>query len=561
MLLVSAGLSILLAAAAFLGWRACGRARRSCARNLELEHELAAHRAEIERLRAQLAEQVDACRRAEDKFAASEQRYRELFDGANDLIYLHDLEGGFLAINKAAQRITGYTQEEAVRLNIVQLTAPEDVDAVRAMIARHLAGEPSSTYEVSWRTKSGVSLALELSTHLVFRGGNPVAVQGIARDVTERKRLEEQLRQSQKMEAVGQLAGGLAHDFNNLLTIVAAYSEMIGDESEANPRLRSYAEEILAAAERAGALTARLLAFGRRQMHRPQVLNLNELVSGMDNMLRRLIGEDVELQTHFDSRIGAIKADPGQVEQVIMNLAVNARDAMPRGGRLEIRTEKACLAGGGAVKLVVRDTGAGMTPEVKERIFEPFFTTKELGKGTGLGLSTVYGIVKQSGGEIAVESEPGKGSVFTIHFPVSEEAAPEVSSQSAEAGLRLRERVTVLLVEDEAGVRRLVRRMLVERGYRVLEASDGKEALAIYERQRAPVDLVLTDIVMPNMNGNELADRLRALKPSLKILFMTGYSEEAVLKHKPCSAPILNKPFLAEALDRKVLEALGAHER
>ncbi len=275
----------------------------------------------------------------------------------------------------------------------------------------------------------------------------------------------------------------------------------------------------------------------------------------------RVIGEDVELQTHFDSRIGAIKADPGQVEQVIMNLAVNARDAMPRGGRLEIRTEKACLAGGGAVKLVVRDTGAGMTPEVKERIFEPFFTTKELGKGTGLGLSTVYGIVKQSGGEIAVESEPGKGSVFTIHFPVSEEAAPEVSSQSAEAGLRLRERVTVLLVEDEAGVRRLVRRMLVERGYRVLEASDGKEALAIYERQRAPVDLVLTDIVMPNMNGNELADRLRALKPSLKILFMTGYSEEAVLKHKPCSAPILNKPFLAEALDRKVLEALGAHER
>ena len=528
---------------------------------------------------------------------AGEERYRALFDNANDLVYVHGLDGNFIAINKAAQRLTGYTQDEARALNISQLVAPEDIELVRRMVLSQLAGEPASVYEVSAITKSGARLSLELSTHLVFREGSPVAVQGIARDVTERKRLEEQLSHSQKMEAVGRLAGGLSHDFNNVLTVVGAYAQMICDEAGDSPPVQTYAQEILAATQRAGALTSRLLAFSRRQVLQPRSLNLNQLLLNMDGMLSRLLGEDVQLRIVPESSLGAIKADPGQIEQVIMNLAVNARDAMPRGGHLTLQTANVELprssgttpecgalqrsnatapeaqrrpgkgaamgaAPGSYVKVSVSDTGSGMDPEILKHVFEPFFTTKAPGKGTGLGLSTVYGIVKQSGGEIEVQSAPGKGTTFSIYFRRCSEAVPaDPPAEPAREGAgRTPQRATILLVEDEPGVRRLVRKMLVERGYRVFEAACAEDALALYQQQRAIIDLVLTDIVMPGMSGIDLAGQLLAQKPGLRILCMSGYSDQAIFEHDvPAhSVPVLKKPFRAETLDGKVQELLNA---
>ncbi|HVX66194.1 MAG TPA: PAS domain S-box protein [Bryobacteraceae bacterium] len=536
----------------------------------ELERRLDARAAELAGANRELRAEIDERTRCEITLRASVHQYRELFDNAYDLIYEHDLEGRFLAINRAAQRITGYDQREALGMNIEQLLAPEDVELVRSRIVRQLAGEPASTYLVSVTTKAGTPLALELSTHLVFHRGIPVAVQGIARDVTERRRLEDQLRQSQKMEAIGRLAGGLAHDFNNLLTVIGAYSQMILDETAGHPELEGFAAEVLAATERAGALTARLLTFSRRQMLAPQILNLNQIVMSMDNMLRRLLGEDIELRTVLDAAIGTIKADPGQIEQVIMNLAVNARDAMPCGGRLTIETAPAefglnsppGLEPRPYVKLVVSDTGVGMSADIANHIFEPFFTTKGPGKGTGLGLSTVYGIVKQSGGEIVVETEPGRGTTFCIYLARCGETTPAEAAGQAAGGAepRPRERATILLIEDEPGVRRLVRRMLVERGYRVLEASGGEEALATFEKHHPIVDLVLTDVVMPNMSGIEVARRLKALRPELKTLYMTGYSEDILFERGgvEAGAPVLRKPFLAEALERRVRELLDA---
>lgn|GEM_PF-731830 len=532
----------------------------------ELERRVEERTAELARANEELRYKIAERERFEDSLRAGEQRYRELFDNANDMVFVHDLDGRVLDINKAAQRMTGYTQTEALGMNVSQLVGPEYEQVMGTMVARQLAGEPPSTYELTAVTKGGDRPALEVSTHLVFSRGRPVAVQGIARDITERRRLEETLRHSQKMEAVGRLAGGLAHDFNNLITIVAAYAQMIAEELPEGDVLRAHAEEILASAERAGALTNRLLAFSRRQVLKPQVVDLNGLIAGLENMLRRLISEDIETTFELEPGLASIKADPNQLEQVLMNLVINARDAMPRGGRLTIQTAPADVAeklaggasSGGHVRLTVRDTGVGMTDEVRSRIFEPFFTTKEPGKGTGLGLSTVYGIVRQSGGDITVESRPGKGSSFHIFFPkaVIEEEAP-VSARPGNGGQSAGKRGTILLVEDEPGVRRLVRRMLVERGYRVVEAADGEEALTLCRELRPPADLVLTDIVMPNLNGADLAGELRRAHPDVRILFMTGYTDEAIRDYGVApAAEILRKPFLAETLEQRVRELL-----
>ncbi len=550
--------------------RHCQVEQRLSAMRDELERTLEARASELAQANQELRAEIEKRNRFEITLRASEERYRELFDNAHDLVYQHDLNGHFLAINKAAQRILGYSQNEALALNIEQLLAPEDVELVRSMIVQQLAGEPASHYEVRLVAKTGARLTMELSTHLVFHEGVPAAVQCIARDVTERRRLEDQLRHSQKMEAIGRLAGGLAHDFNNLLTVIGAYSQMILDEARGKPELESYAGEVLAASERAAALTSRLLAFSRRQFLEPQVLSLSRLVLSMDNMLRRLLGEDIELRIALDGGLCPIKADPGQIEQVVMNLAVNARDAMPHGGVLTIATGMREFAHGGPagrepgtyVTLSVRDTGMGMAPDVISRIFEPFFTTKGPGKGTGLGLSTVYGIVKQSGGEIEVESEPGQGSTFTVYLSPSTEEVPaaEDDHDGAQAQQKPRKRATILLIEDEAGVRRLVRRMLIERGYRVIEASCGEEALAAFETHHPMVDLVLTDVVMPNMCGIEIIKRLSAHTPGLKVLYMTGYSEDVVLERDDSgkSVPLLKKPFQADALERKVRELLDS---
>jgi two-component system, cell cycle sensor histidine kinase and response regulator CckA len=390
-------------------------------------------------------------------------------------------------------------------------------------------------------------------------------------DVSDRKRLEQQLIQSQKMEAVGRLAGGVAHDFNNLLTAISGYNELVLSQLPPGDPRRGHAEEIRRAADRAAGLTQQLLAYSRRQVLEPKVLDLNAVVSSMEKMLRRLIGEDVELATMQQPGLWPVRADPGQLEQVVLNLAVNARDAMPRGGRLQIATGNVAVDAASALSgvalvpgdyavLTVADNGLGMTPEVKARLFEPFFTTKEKGKGTGLGLSTVYGIVKQSGGYIWVDSEPGRGTAFRVYLPRCHAEPdrlepPPASPESTTAGSE-----TILLVEDEPEVRNLVEKLLAMQGYTVLVAASPSEALQLCEKERRRIDLLLTDVVMPDMSGRELARRLEPSRPEMRVLYMSGYTEDAIGRHGVLDPEIafLQKPFSPDALARKVREGLGA---
>lgn len=399
-----------------------------------------------------------------------------------------------------------------------------------------------------------------------------MGVQGIARDVTERKQLEEQLRQSQKLEAVGQLAGGVAHDFNNLLTVINGYSDLLLRKLGKEDAMRLNVEEIKKAGERAAALTRQLLAFSRKQVLQPKVLKLNAVVADVEKMLRRLIGEDIDLLTVLEPSLGQIKADPGQIEQVILNLVVNARDAMPQGGKLTIETSNVDLTTeyerrrtdikpGKYVMLAVSDSGTGMDAETQARIFEPFFTTKEKGKGTGLGCSTVYGIVKQSEGNIWVYSEIGKGTTFKVYLPRIDGEVQVDGAHESPFELR-RGREIVLLTEDETPVRRLTRMILEMNGYEVLEATNGNEALAIYKKHRGRFDLIVTDVVMPNMSGPELARTLEALSPGIKVLYLSGYTDDAIVRHGLLDQKMafLQKPFTPDALLRKVREVLDAHE-
>jgi PAS domain S-box-containing protein len=387
------------------------------------------------------------------------------------------------------------------------------------------------------------------------------------RDITRRKQLEEQLLQSQKMEAVGRLAGGIAHDFNNLLTTINGYSELTLRQLAPGDPLHNNVEEIRKAASRAASLTSQLLAFSRRQVLQPKVLDLNAVVSDTGKMLRRLIGEDIELVTILDSEAGRVKADPHQIEQVLMNLAVNARDAMPDGGQLIIETmnveldeeyagQHISIRPGPYVMLAVSDTGDGMDEETQSRIFEPFFTTKERGRGTGLGLSTVYGIVKQSDGYVWVYSEPGRGTTFKIYLPRVEEEIEAIEPSAAPTDL-LWGTETILLVEDEEGVRKITREALELNGYRVLEAAGGAEAQVICKLHEGRIDLMVTDMIMPQMSGRELAERLASLRPEMKVLYISGYTENAVLQQGlEAGMAFLQKPFTLEALTQKVREVL-----
>jgi signal transduction histidine kinase len=392
----------------------------------------------------------------------------------------------------------------------------------------------------------------------------------LSNEIAERKHLEEQLVQSQKMEAVGRLAGGIAHDFNNLLTAIIGYSQLVMSRLDQSDPMRRQIEEIEKAGKRASTLTSQLLAFSRKQVLQPRVLNLNELIADIGKMLQRLIGEDVELRTNLDRGIGSVKADPGQVEQIIMNLAVNARDAMPKGGKLTIETqnvyldeayatEHAEVQSGPHVMMAISDTGTGMDRETQARIFEPFFTTKEKGRGTGLGLSTVYGIVKQSGGHIWIYSEVGKGTAFKIYLPRVEEMAEEMETPSP-LGESLRGMETILLVEDEEAVRKLAVQVLRLNGYTVLEAADATEALQIYEQYEGTIHLIITDVVMPGLSGRELADRLAPFRPEMSVLYMSGYTDNAIVHHGVLDAgtAFLQKPFTPDDLARKVREVLEA---
>jgi len=525
----------------------------------------------VELFREGTVQDVTERKRAEAALRESEERYRDLVENAHDIIYSHDLEGNYTSMNKAGEEITGYTLEEALKLKMSDTVAPECLPKVQQMMKRKLAGERVTAYDIEIIAKDGRRVPVEVNTKYVYQNGVAAGVQGIARDVTERKQLEDQLRQSQKMEAIGQLAGGVAHDFNNLLTAINGYSSLALQRINPENPIKSYLEEIKKAGDRAANLTRQLLAFGRKQILQPVPLNLNDIVSDMNKMLRRLIGEDIDLTASLNPKLKAIKADPGQIEQVLVNLVVNARDAMPSGGHLTIETmtveldseytgKRLGVVPGRYVMLAVSDTGTGMNEETKARIFDPFFTTKEKGKGTGLGLSTVYGIVKQSGGNIWVYSEEGRGTTFKVYLPQLE-TAETVESLQVETEI-MPGSETILLLEDEDMVRNLARQILEGAGYKVVEVSRGEEAIKRFAAEDGSIDLLLTDVVMPEMSGKEVADRVCELSPSLKVLFMSGYTDEAIVHHGVLDSNVqfIQKPFTPAALTTKVRQVLDLDE-
>jgi two-component system cell cycle sensor histidine kinase/response regulator CckA len=507
----------------------------------------------------------------EESLRESEVKYRQLVEYAPSGIFEIDLNTfKFLNVNDVMCEVMGYSKEEFLSISPLELLTEENRNLLAEGMEKMLSGEKiSDSAEVKLRTKDKSEFWALVNTKMFYKNGKPFKAQVVAQDISERKRLEEQLIQSQKMEAVGQLAGGIAHDFNNLLTVIKGYGQLsLLDLKESDP-LWGNIQEIQKATQRASDLTRQLLAFSRRQILDLKVLNLNSLVRDLNKMLRRIIGEDIELITLLNEDLGRVKVDPGQIEQLILNLAVNARDAMPSGGKLIIETKNVeidveyvaahiGLTPGRYVRLSVSDTGVGMSQEIVEKAFEPFFTTKETGKGTGLGLSTVYGIVKQSGGSIQAYSEPGFGTTFNIFLPRVEENLDALDLQK-ESDLLPKGSETVLLVEDESSVRNLAYRILCQQGYTVLEAANGDEALCIVQEHIGKeIDLLLTDVVMPRMSGKELADRLKTLKPELKVLFTSGYTDDSIV-HRGVLATgthFLQKPFSPKTLSQKVREVL-----
>ncbi len=512
---------------------------------------------------------VSERRTAEAALRDSEERYRTLVEGVRDIIFALSPEGTISSLNPAFETITGWRREAWVGQPFERLVHPEDLPLALELLGRVVRGElrPASQFRV--RTAKSDYRVGEFSATPQLHEGRLVGILGIGRDVTERVQLEQQLRQAQKMEAVGRLAGGIAHDFNNILTAITGYADLLLEDLGATDPRRQDADEIHKAADRAAGLTRQLLAFSRQQVLQPTVLEVNKLVSDLEKMLRRLLGEDVALTTQLAPTTGRVKADPGQLEQVIMNLAVNARDAMPNGGKLTLETGNVDLdesyatdhypaRAGPFVMLAVSDTGTGMSEATQAHMFEPFFTTKEKGKGTGLGLATVYGIVKQSGGFIWVYSEVGHGTTFKLYLPRVQELAERASQPAQTPARAARGTETVLVVEDEAPVRSVARQVLERHGYTVLEAPSAEAALDIATRYSGAIHLLLTDVVMPGLNGRELATRLADLRPDARVIFMSGYTDDAVTRHgvlEPGSAYV-QKPFTPDAIARKVREVL-----
>jgi two-component system cell cycle sensor histidine kinase/response regulator CckA len=507
-------------------------------------------------------------KRNEQALRRSEARYRSLVQSSVYGIYRSSLEGRFLDVNPALITMLGYGSAEEVLLLDPEkhvFAQPEEHD--------HLIDEFRRTgrldgIEVKWKRKDGSTITVRISGRAVSSADEPADVlEAIAEDVTDRRVLEDQFRQAQKMEAVGRLAGGVAHDFNNLLMVVSGYAEVMLAELDLDHPLHEKARAIQQASDRATTLTRQLLAFSRKQLLELKVVDLNAIVADMERLLRPLIGENVELVAKLAPEAGFTRADVGQLEQVLMNLVVNAKDAMPGGGKLTIETQnmvvdenhrrgQTFIRPGNYVMLAVSDTGMGMNKETQSRIFEPFFTTKEKGKGTGLGLSTVYGIVKQSGGYVMVQSEEGQGTTFHIYLPRAEGAAEKYAAPVASAAAGGTE--TILLVEDEESVRQLVRETLAAKGYRVLEAGNGEAGLAAADREEK-IDLVITDVIMPGMGGREMVQQLAKTRPQTKVLYLSGYTEDAIVNEGTMEngTAFLQKPFTLQNLSRKVREVLG----
>ena len=511
---------------------------------------------------------------AEAALRVNERRFRALVEESWDAIALFAADGTIVYGSPATTRLLGYDLSEFVGRNAMEFIHPDDRAGLLLRL-EEVTANPRSRLQVAARVqhKNGHWRHLEGVLTNLLDDPSVAAIVNNYRDVTDRRILEEQIALSQKMEAIGRLAGGVAHDFNNILTAIGGYADLLLADLPADDTRRHDIEEIHLATERAAALTQQLLAFSRKQVLQPKVISLNALVPGIETMLRRLIGEDILLATVLHPRVGNVRADPGQIEQVIVNLAVNARDAMPQGGRLTIETrnveldesyvaEHPTVAPGRYVLLAVSDTGVGMDEETKSRIFEPFFTTKVRGKGTGLGLATVYGIVQQTGGHIWPYSERHQGTTMRVYLPRVDEPADAVEQAGERRGPveNLRGTETILLVEDEPPVRAVTRQLLERNGYTVLEAPDGRRALEIVDgaSNGTRVDLLLTDVIMPGMSGRELANQLKARRPDVRVLFMSGYTDDAVVRHGMLEPGLayLEKPFRPPALLRKVREVL-----
>jgi two-component system, cell cycle sensor histidine kinase and response regulator CckA len=517
--------------------------------------------------------------RVRKQLLASQKMFHLIGENAEDLIAVVDANGKRLYNSPSYGRILGYSPEELKDSSGLDQVHPDDRELVMAAAREAQRTGIGQQLEYRFRHKDGTWRVLESSASAVRSAKGEIDQLIIVnRDVTERKKSEEalrlkeeQLRQSQKMEAVGRLSGGIAHDFNNLLGVIIGYSDVLEMKLEGNEALRKNVAEIKKAGTRASSLTRQLLAFSRQQVLQPEILDLNLVVNDLTKMLRRLIGEDIEIEIVNEAGLGKVKADHSQIEQVIMNLVVNARDAMPDGGKLTISTSNVALGvdvvgklpyvqAGPYVQLCVADTGTGMDAETMVHIFEPFFTTKEKGKGTGLGLATVYGVVKQSEGYIFADSSPGKGTTFRVYLPVARGAVTPKIEQAPVRAPRGSE--TVLVTEDEDSLRALISDLLEQNGYKVLSATCGANALEVAEKHDGPIHLLLTDVVMPGMGGPALAKNLAVLRPETRILFMSGYIEfhSAGASSLPPDTKILHKPFSSDTLIREVGAALGVCE-
>lgn len=535
-----------------------------------------------------ILEKTESRRTKEEAIAAlreSEKKYRELIENANDVLYTLDLSGRFTSLNRTGERLTGYTRYEALQMNFADVIDPNDVEWVRQRLAKNIQGAELPNFELEIIAKDGRRVTLDISSRVIRQDGIVVGIQGIGRDVTERKRVEQALiesekllQQSQKMEAIGTLTGGVAHDFNNLLTAILGNTQLALRKIKPEDPLHTRLTEIEKAGNRAAELTRKLLAFSRRQHLKRRTINLNDTIPEIMKLIERIIGEDVEISVSYAPNLYAVYADPTQIEQVIMNLSVNARDAMSQGGLLTIKTcnvdldESYCrefpyVQPGKYVQISVSDSGSGMNKETLSHIFEPFFTTKAPGKGTGLGLSMAYGIVKQHDGHIHAYSELDNGTTFKIYLPASEESVETETETILSPSVGGSE--TILIAEDEESLRNLLKDILEGLGYRVLAAKDGEEAIEIFVENRERIDMLLFDVVMPRMNGVEAYERIRALNAGIPLILLTGYSAETVQSRfvKPersaeeIGATVIQKPYSVDVVGRKVREVLAESQK